>query len=97
MGRKARSGDLYTRLTAPMDLRCGMDRLLVYVREALGRDPGDGGAYVFRNRSSSRIELLCCDAQGTWLAVRRLQQGHFVWPHEGASVWTVNAEAYRST
>jgi transposase len=81
-------------VTAPMDLRCGMDRLLVHVREVLGRDPGDGGAYVFRNRSSSRIKLLCCDAQGTWLAVRRLQQGHFVWPHEGASVWTVNVEQF---
>ena len=40
-------------VVAPMDLRGGMDRLLVHVRlctpygrTALGRDPFDGGAYV---------------------------------------------------
>lgn len=81
-------------VTAPIDLRCGMDRLLVHVRDFLGRDPCDGGAYVFRNRTSSRIKVLCCDAQGTWLAVRRLQQGCFVWPREDASAWTVSAEQF---
>jgi transposase len=33
-------------VVAPMDLRGGMDRLLVHVRTVLGRDPFDGGAYV---------------------------------------------------
>ena len=33
-------------VVAPMDLRGGMDRLLVHVRTALGRDPFDGSAYV---------------------------------------------------
>jgi transposase len=60
-------------VTAPIDLRCGMDRLLVHVREILGRNPFDGAAYVFRNRASTRIKVLCCDAQGTWLAIRRWQ------------------------
>lgn len=81
-------------VTAPVDLRCGMDRLLVHVREVLRRDPGDGGAYVFHNRAASRIKLLCCDAQGAWLAVRRLQQGRFIWPGEGESVWTMSAEQF---
>lgn len=31
---------------APVDLRCGMDRLMVAVQAALGRDAFDGGAYV---------------------------------------------------
>ncbi len=81
-------------VAAPVDLRCGMDRLLVHVREVLGRDPGDGGAYVFHNRAASRIKLLCCDAQGTWLAVRRLQQGRFIWPRADESVWTMSAEQF---
>lgn len=78
-----------------MDLRCGMDRLLVHVRETLGRDPSDGGAYVFHNRAASRIKLLCCDAQGTWLATRRLQHGRFIWPRDGESVWTLSVEQFR--
>ena len=65
---------------APIDLRCGVDRLLVKVQAELGRDVRDGGAYVFRNRSATRIKLLCVDAQGVWLCVRRLHEGLFVWP-----------------
>ena len=60
-------------VTEPVDLRCGMDRLLVHVQQTLGQDPFGGGAYVFRNRSATRIKVLCCDVHGTWLAVRRLQ------------------------
>ena len=81
-------------VTAPMDLRCGMDRLLVHVREHLDRDPLDGGAYVFRNRAATRIKVLCCDAQGTWLAVRRLQQGRFIWPLAGARTWSLQADQF---
>ena len=77
-------------VTTPVDLRCGMDRLLVYVRQNLGHDPFEGAAYVFRNRHASRIKLLCADAQGVWLAVRRLQQGHFVWPRSGDAVWSLS-------
>lgn len=81
-------------VTAPMDLRSGMDRLLVHVREHLDRDPMDGCAYVFRNRAATRIKVLCCDAQGTWLAVRRLQQGRFIWPLAGASTWSLQADQF---
>ena len=42
---------------SPVDLRCGMDRLLVLVQTQLGRDGFDGGAYVFRNRSGTRLNL----------------------------------------
>ncbi len=31
----------------PIDLRCGIDRLLVKVQAELGRDARDGAAYVF--------------------------------------------------
>ena len=81
-------------VTAPIDLRCGMDRLLVHVREILDRNPFDGAAYVFRNRAATRIKVLCCDAQGTWLAVRRLQDGRFIWPASGATTWSLNPEQF---
>ena len=65
---------------APVDLRCGMDRLLVLVQTAFGRDGFDGGAYVFRNKSGTRMKVVCVDAHGIWLCVRRLHRGQFVWP-----------------
>ncbi|TAM58505.1 MAG: hypothetical protein EPN49_12460 [Rhodanobacter sp.] len=60
--------------SALVDFRCGADRLLVYVREVLGREPLDGSAYVFRNRRASRLKVLLVDAQGVWLSTRRLHR-----------------------
>ena len=73
-------------VTKPLDLRCGMDRLLLLLQGELARDGFDGGAYVFRNRSGTRMKVLCADAQGVWLCTRRLHQGKFVWPRPGAEV-----------
>lgn len=80
---------------APVDLRCGIDRLLVTVSETLGHAPTDGGAYVFRNRAASRIKVLCVDAQGIWLCVRRLHEGTFHWPRPGDAVCKLTAEQFR--
>lgn len=61
----------------PVDLRCGVDRLLVKIADELGRDPRDGGAYLFRNRVGTRLKVVCVDAQGVWLCTRRLHEGSF--------------------
>ena len=74
----------------PVDLRCGMDRLLVLVQTQLGRDGFDGGAYVFRNRSGTRLKIVCVDVHGVWLCVRRLHEGSFVWPRADARVFSLS-------
>ena len=48
-------------VTAPVDLRGGMDRLWLHVRGHLQQDPVHGGAYVFRNRAGTRIKVLHVD------------------------------------
>jgi transposase len=78
----------------PIDLRCGIDRLLVLVQSVLGRDAFDGSAYVFRNRSGSRIKVVMGDATGVWLCVRRLQQGRFIWPRRGDTMCQVDAQQF---
>ena len=78
----------------PVDLRCGIDRLLGLVQNELGCDVRDGGAYVFRNRAASRIKVLCVDAQGAWLSVRRLHEGRFVWPRVGDTLCSLSAEQF---
>ena len=75
---------------APIDLRCGMDRLLVWVQQTQGAVSGSVG-YVFRNRAGSRIKLLLIDATGVWLCVRRLHAGHFHWPSAGDAVCTLTS------
>jgi len=79
---------------APVDLRCGIDRLLVFVQNELGRDVRDGGAYVFRNRAATRVKVLCVDGQGVWLSVRRLHEGRFVWPRVGDALCNLSAEQF---
>jgi transposase len=74
----------------PIDLRCGMERLLVMVQTQFGRNGFDGGAYVFRNRSGLRIKVVCADATGVWLCTRRLHDGSFVWPRAGAALFSVS-------
>jgi transposase len=73
----------------PVDLRCGMDRLLVLVQKQLGRDGFDGGAYVFRNRSGTRLKIVCVDVHGVWLCTRRLHEGSFVWPRADTALYTL--------
>ena len=96
MGKKAMGLGVDTSLqarwlvSAPVDFRCGADRLLVHVREVLGREPLDGSAYVFRNRRNSRLKVLMVDAQGVWLSVRRLHEGRFVWPSAGETLWSLS-------
>ena len=63
-----------------VDFRCGADRLLVHVREVLEREPLDGSAFVFRNRRGTRLKALVVDAQGVWLAQRRLRRDRFLLP-----------------
>ena len=75
----------------PIDLRCGMDRLLLLVTSQFGSNGFDGAAYVFRNRSGQRLKLLCVDATGVWLCVRRLHRGSFIWPRSDAGLMEVSA------
>lgn len=78
----------------PADLRCGVDRLLARVRDELGHDVRNGGAYAFRNRAGTRMKVVCMDAQGVWLATRRLHEGTFHWPRAGEAACTLTPEQF---
>lgn len=100
MGKKVESFDMGLALSvwwlvcAPVDFRCGADRLLVHVREALGREPLDGSAYVFCNRRVTRIKVLVVDAQGVWLWTRRLHEGRFVWVPGNETLWSLTRRQF---
>lgn len=79
--------------TAPIDLRCGADRLLLTV-QSLGREVASGAAFVFRNRSGTRIKVLVVDATGVWLCTRRLHSGRFVWPRSGDATYELSVQQF---
>jgi transposase len=78
-------------VVAPMDLRCGIDKLLAHV-QSLSMQALAGAAYVFRNRAGTRLKVVCADGNGVWLCMRRLHRGRFVWPRPGDAVCTLTAE-----
>jgi len=63
----------------PADFRRGIDGLAALCRQRLGEDPMDGAIFVFRNRRSTALKLLCYDGQGFWLCQKRLSQGRLSW------------------
>lgn len=78
----------------PVDLRRGMDGLLATITMQFGHDGSAGGAYVFRNRSGTRIKVVCADGSGVWMCVRRLRDGHFVWPRSTDRICEIDAQSF---
>lgn len=66
----------------PMDMRAGTDTALARVVQVFG-SARPHHAYVFANRTSTRMKMLVHDGIGIWLAARRLHQGRFAWPGGG--------------
>lgn len=79
----------------PVDMRMGMDGLSLHLQQSLGRAPGSGHAFVFRNRRGNRIKLLVWDGTGVWLCQRRLHQGKFTWPKADDVLWQITAEQWQ--
>ena len=66
--------------SAPVDFRCGMDRLAALVQVTLRADPFAGDVFVFRSRRAGRVKLLVFDGTGLVLVTKGLEQARFVWP-----------------
>jgi len=70
--------------TEPMDMRAGADTALARFVQVFG-SAYPHTAYLFANRRANRMKVLVHGGIGTWLAARRLHQGHFVWPAGSAT------------
>lgn len=62
----------------PLGMRAGTDTALARVVAIFGA-ARPHHAYVFANKSATRIKVLVYDGFGLWLAARRLNKGRFVW------------------
>lgn len=74
------SSNRYYLYQHPTDMRKGFDSLSGIVRNELGRNPMDGGVYVFLNKSGNLIKLLHWESGGFTLYYKRLEQGVFERP-----------------
>jgi transposase len=64
---------------APIDMRCGMDRMLAQIIATFGAAQPHT-AYAFANPRASRMKVLVHDGFGLWMCSRRLHQGSLHWP-----------------
>lgn len=51
----------------PVDMRRGIDSLTQYVQDALKSSWHEGAAFVFANKTRTRIKVLRWDKHGVWL------------------------------
>ncbi len=72
----------------PLDMRAGTETALARVVAVFGA-ARPHHAYLFANRRANRMKVLVHDGIGVWLAARRLNQGRFIWPREGADSVTL--------
>jgi len=66
--------------SAPVDMRCGHDRLAAVVRNQWRLDPYEGHLFVFLGRKSDRCKILFFDRGGFVLYYKRLERGRFRLP-----------------
>lgn len=82
--------------TEPLDMRAGTDIALARVVKVFGA-ARPHHAYLFANKSATRMKVLVYDGFGIWLAARRLNKGRFVWTDgQTAIAVAINAEQLRA-
>ncbi|MEW6271993.1 MAG: IS66 family insertion sequence element accessory protein TnpB [Thermodesulfobacteriota bacterium] len=71
--------------TEPVDMRRSFDGLALAARERLGKDPREGGLFVFANKRSNRLKVLWFDRNGYCLLYKRLHRALFRLPRDGGA------------
>src|SRR5207237_5685478 len=71
--------------TEPVDMRRSFDGLALAARERLGKDPREGGLFVFANKRSNRLKILWFDRTGYCLLYKRLNRALFHLPRDGGA------------
>jgi transposase len=65
---------------APVDMRCGFDRLAAQAGAVTGQDPFHAHLFIFRSRRGNRLKVLQWDRDGYVLWYKRLESGVFKLP-----------------
>ena len=69
----------------PVDMRKGFNGLAGIVHEQFKEKLEPGVLFAFSNRRHTRLKVLYFDGTGTWLMVKKLEQGTYFWPRPSQS------------
>jgi transposase len=86
--------DALNLLVPPVDMRLGIDGLSIKVQELSGNSLYFGEAYIFSNRSRTRIKLIFWDDNGAVLLNRRLHHGSFIWPKTKEQIYKIEQQLW---
>ena len=70
----------------PVDMRRSFDGLAQSAREMLGKDPAEGGLFVFHGKDFRRLKLFWVDGYSVSVLARRLHGARFVLPKRSGVV-----------
>jgi transposase len=77
------------------DLRCGIDGLAGIVQQKFRLDPFSNTLFLFCGRRCDRIKALYWEGNGFILLYKRLENGSFQWPRNGAEAQVLTPQQYR--
>ncbi|EBH8951316.1 IS66 family insertion sequence element accessory protein TnpB [Salmonella enterica] len=62
------------------DMRKSFNGLGEQIQTVLDENPHSGHIFIFRGRRGDMVKVLRADNDGMNLYVKRLEEGHFIWP-----------------
>jgi len=65
---------------SPIDMRCGIDRLLMSVVDVLHAKPQSATLFLFYNKGRDKLKGLLWDKNGFVLLYKRIERGRFQFP-----------------
>ena len=77
------------------DLRRGIDGLAGIVQRQFYLDPFTNTLFLFCGRRRDRIKALYWEGDGFLLLYKRLENGNFQWPRNGAEARALTPQQYR--
>lgn len=72
--------------TEPVDFRRGFSKLSTIVRTVLNTDPLSGHLFIFRNKYSTAVKMICFDGWACWTIHAKFAQGRLSWWPEVAQI-----------
>lgn len=77
------------------DLRSGIDRLVLLVKEQFKINPYTNTLFLFCGRRNDRIKGLLWEQDGFLLLYKRLEEGNFQWPRTRDEAKELTPQQYR--
>ena len=78
-----------------VDMRQGIEGLSHYLIRTLGHNPCQGEAFLFRNKTNTRVKVLIWDGNGIWLCHRQLHRGRFTWAKDDDRSFTLTKSQWQ--